>query len=506
MNPFALALSLLITFGVIAKGAHDLWAATVVYLSVLGLGLAALLHSSWNEDGPGVPARFAAPLAAIALFFSLSFLGSINPSESFLGLMDWLSAIILFLTALHVFKSDRAVKTFLAGVVPVIILEFFILLYQQTVIEAPLSTQPPGTLINSNLAAAFLLLWVPALWNQVRGAARASGKIPWYWAAGLAADLAAILLCRSEWAVACLLIGLPFIVGPRKFIEWVKARPGPASLGGALLLLALSGLFWWKFHHVADFTDRTERLAWWAEALRMFDDHPWLGVGIGNYPSASPAYAARGGQHAIFAHSFSFGLLAETGILGFSSFLFFLAWCSRRVVRAPYLAGALLFLLYGSINLSWEYLVNLLAFWLFLGIAAASQAPQPSWKPRKMIVIILIALGFSTVPYLLSPLLASRLCVAAENQLKLGQVNEALQSFSSASALDPLSFEAHRGWARSLYARSLAKRDPRDLENAVLQQKKALELNKLSGPLRWELEKYLEAQEQLSPPTEKFPP
>lgn len=494
MNFFALSFSLLITFGVLAKGAHDLWAATVVYLAVLGLGLAALLHSSWNEDDSGVPARFAAPLAAIALIFSLSFARSINPSESLLGLLDWLSAIILFLTALHVFKSDRAVKTFLAGVVPVIILEFFILLYQQSVIAAPLSTQPPGTLINSNLAAAFLLLWVPVLWSQARSSRIASGKIPWYWIAGLAADLAAILLCRSEWAVICLVLGLPFIIGTPKFIQRMKARPGWSALGSAFLLLALTGLFWWKFHHVTDFTNRTERLAWWAEALRMFGDYPWLGVGIGNYPSASPAYAALGGQHAIYAHSFSFGLLAETGALGFLSFFLFLGWWSRRAVRAPYFAGALLFLLYGSINLSWEYLVNLLVFWLFLAIAAASEAPQPYWKPQKAAVIILVALGFFAVPYLLSPLLASRICVAAEKQLQLGQVDVALQNFGSASALDPLSYEAHRGRARAFYLRSRSQRGPGDLENAVRHQKKALELNKLSGPLRRELEKYIQAQ------------
>lgn len=65
-----------------------------------------------------------------------------------------------------------------------------------------------------------------------------------------------------------------------------------------------------------------ERLAHWQAGLRMFEDRPWLGVGIGNYAVAYPAYqlphwyAPLGHAHNIFIN-----FLAETGALGAAAFV-----------------------------------------------------------------------------------------------------------------------------------------------------------------------------------------
>ncbi len=76
-----------------------------------------------------------------------------------------------------------------------------------------------------------------------------------------------------------------------------------------------------------------ERLAHWQAGWRMFEAHPWLGVGIGNYAAAYSAYqlphwyAPLGHAHNVFIN-----FLAETGILGAGAFLAFwllvpvLAW------------------------------------------------------------------------------------------------------------------------------------------------------------------------------------
>lgn len=79
-----------------------------------------------------------------------------------------------------------------------------------------------------------------------------------------------------------------------------------------------------------------ERLAHWQAGWLMFENAPWLGVGIGNY-------SANYGQHALpywydplgHAHNAFINFLAETGILGLGAFLGFwlaLAWTLSRCV------------------------------------------------------------------------------------------------------------------------------------------------------------------------------
>ena len=70
-----------------------------------------------------------------------------------------------------------------------------------------------------------------------------------------------------------------------------------------------------------------ERLAHMLAGLQMFFAHPWLGVGIGNYPAA---YATLYQQHLIapvwanplgHAHNYYINIAAEAGVVGLAAFL-----------------------------------------------------------------------------------------------------------------------------------------------------------------------------------------
>jgi len=69
----------------------------------------------------------------------------------------------------------------------------------------------------------------------------------------------------------------------------------------------------------------SERVAHWVAGIHMFLDHPLLGIGIGNYQYAYPAYHA-----GIFvvplghAHNYYINMAAETGLLGLTAFSLFL--------------------------------------------------------------------------------------------------------------------------------------------------------------------------------------
>jgi putative inorganic carbon (HCO3(-)) transporter len=85
-----------------------------------------------------------------------------------------------------------------------------------------------------------------------------------------------------------------------------------------------------------------ERLAFWKAALAMWRDHPWIGVGIGNYAVAYPAYSLPKWRMALgHAHNYYLNIASETGLVGLLGY--FLLWgtafwqIGQRVRRA--LAG-----------------------------------------------------------------------------------------------------------------------------------------------------------------------
>ena len=88
-----------------------------------------------------------------------------------------------------------------------------------------------------------------------------------------------------------------------------------------------------------------ERLAHWQAAREMWRDHPWLGVGFGNYAVIYPAYAVGRWLDPLgHAHNYLLNLGAETGLIGITSYLIFwffafgLLWMAIRHSQGFYQA------------------------------------------------------------------------------------------------------------------------------------------------------------------------
>jgi len=65
-----------------------------------------------------------------------------------------------------------------------------------------------------------------------------------------------------------------------------------------------------------------ERTAHWLAAIGMFADHPWIGVGIGNYSVAYAQYALGRWQDPLgHAHNYYLNVAAEAGFLGLLAYL-----------------------------------------------------------------------------------------------------------------------------------------------------------------------------------------
>lgn len=90
-----------------------------------------------------------------------------------------------------------------------------------------------------------------------------------------------------------------------------------------------------------------ERMAHWQAALDMWTDHPWLGVGIGNYAAVYPAYALPKWPDPLgHAHNYYLNIAAEAGLIGLLAYLllwgmtFYQAWKAVRATSGVWQAVA----------------------------------------------------------------------------------------------------------------------------------------------------------------------
>jgi O-antigen ligase len=75
-----------------------------------------------------------------------------------------------------------------------------------------------------------------------------------------------------------------------------------------------------------------ERMAHWQAGWYMFLDHPWFGVGAGNYAQAYPAYFVSSWIEPLgHAHNYYLNMLAELGVVGGGLLLVLLALAYRQL-------------------------------------------------------------------------------------------------------------------------------------------------------------------------------
>lgn len=511
----AAVLAAVLCFAVLADGAHDLWASTLVYVAALGLAWAVLARRSWAADAPGIDVSLAAPGLAAAAALALSWSRARHPGAAFQGAMDWLAALLLAFSARHALAGARARRLLAGAVSALVCVELAVLLRQHWVLAtapgAPteakavvlywMSMQLPGTMVNSSAATALMLLWTPFLLAQAR-AGRGRPGSALRWAGAVAAPLAVVSL-SSTWGMLCLAAAAPLLAGPGRLLGLLRRRRREAAVAALLAAAALAAVLAWKFGHRVNLNgdplpagENTRRLSWWSSAWRMFLDHPWTGIGPGGFGGAYPAYKAGGVQNTRFAHNWVVGLLAETGLAGVAAAAgLWAALLLRSRGRSPeererdwpLVLGPAAFGVFGLIGLSVEYLANLASAAVLLGAWAAAPAGRVRRVPRSA-VLVLGAAALAAVPALLSPLAAGRRCVDGAALLRAGDPAGAAAAYEAAAGLDPRSDDALRGWADALTLLAVRDADPAALARAADLRRRALALNPLSRALRGELE------------------
>jgi O-antigen ligase len=173
---------------------------------------------------------------------------------------------------------------------------------------------------------ALLPAVLPVVATGIAGVAIAMSWSRGAWV-GLACSAGVVTLLRSRRAVVTVAIIVLFVTSG---LALGGARYIPASLvqRGADLIPFLSGI---DVAH-AEVNDANwailERMAHWQAATGMISDHPWLGVGIGNYPVAYPQYAIGRWRDPLgHAHNYYLNIAAEAGLVGLGAYLILVVAC-----------------------------------------------------------------------------------------------------------------------------------------------------------------------------------
>ena len=487
----AVAVSILIIFAALARGAHDLWSATAVYFAVLVLSL-AILFLSVRAEGEPLRLPMAVPAVLVAAALGISFAQAANPADAFLGLMDGLCALLLFLVAANVFISEKPVDHFLLFLLPCLWIEFGVVIWQ---ISAITEREKMGTLVNGNLLCAFALPWALVFAGRVMEDWKKDRSHALAWASGAAAALGCLAFAQSSAAVIALLAGAALL--SLRYRESALLRPlfrrwpwFAAAIAAAVVWVVAD-----KFTRVYDPVlypnrDTSNRFYWWKSAALMFRDHPWFGVGPGNFPAAYLAYKVGGKENTLFVHSAPLTWLAETGMVGFAAIAsFFAAWIARArtgwrtgTVRLEFLPAVSAMVIFTSVSIGLEYQVNLMVLMVLMALTVA---PVETFqvKPRPSVFIVALVGVLAAVPYVVSPFLASRSTVDGEAALQKKDLAGAEKSFFNAIRIDPRAWEPYAGLARVAFEKG---------DDAVAEefQAKALERNRLSLPLKRQMEIY----------------
>ncbi|MBN1220016.1 MAG: O-antigen ligase family protein [Anaerolineae bacterium] len=182
-------------------------------------------------------------------------------------------------------------------------------------------------LVVAMLGAPFLLMLAALFASQSRAA--------WLGFA-IAALVTLIALSKKPAATLAILVLLGAVIFLSSAIDLGMSESGADEQGtpysaviqrfaDALAIASISDI---STLEVTDANFATiERLAHWQAAREMWRDHPWLGVGFGNYAVIYPVYAVGRWLNPLgHAHNYLLNIGAETGLVGISGYLIF--WIS----------------------------------------------------------------------------------------------------------------------------------------------------------------------------------
>ncbi len=332
------------------------------------------LREDWRDPGP-----LLQPFLVLYGAMAVSVLKAISLEYSLKELLKWGEVLLVYLI-LSTAIEKKEIPLVVGGLLLAGFLEGLLGVYQFLTRSGPEHFRVMGRFVRAyghfmqpNPFGGYMGLVMPLALALSLGLLL-DGRLAWRWRLGLGlACLAAAVVTgtalimswsRGAWlGAAVAAMALASLMDRRVSLALILVL-----LTLALLLKFPPELFLARFQElslaplsedirVVEITDENyavvERLAHWDAALRMWRDHFWLGVGIGNYEPVYPAYALpRWPEPLGHAHNYYLNIAAETGLIGLMAYLFFWGcvfyWTLRAFGQAAGWEKALMVGAFGS--------------------------------------------------------------------------------------------------------------------------------------------------------------
>lgn len=297
-----------------------------------------------DRDSNTVPRYLILAIVALVVMMFVSMTVATSISDSLKEIVKWLEFLVLVLLGAQYLRTRRQIWTLIVIVILAGITQAFYGYIQDFYAIGPAafirdaSLRVYGTFGQPNPFAGYL--------NLPLSIAIALLLLGSNWKTRILAALAVIPLGYAEYltqsrggeiALSAAIIFIVFLGFPR-----LRALSGPIFIAGLCIIeLFLAGVI---PQHVlnpvykilgltqisftspsaADYST-AERLAHWIAGIHMFLAHPWLGVGIGNYPDVYQNYYITIFVNSLgHAHNYYINIAAEMGAIGLTVFLLFL--------------------------------------------------------------------------------------------------------------------------------------------------------------------------------------
>ena len=323
--------------------------------------LVALLTLTWLARGVRrreIDVRFGAvALAALAMVglaaFSIGY--ALDRASAIKESLKWLELLLALIILVDLVKDARAARWVIGAMFAAGTAESVYGAVQFLTGSGPSFFELQGALRafghfdQPNPFAGYLTIILPL---AVCMALCRANPVPFRFLSLAAAGLMAMGIGLSQSRGAWLGAGVAGVCLLLAWSPFTRRLLIPCAAGGVVVLgLALSGLLPASIldrlaqtvEYFGVFDVRTvevtsenwaivERMAHWQAGWYMFVNHPWLGVGAGNYPAAYPDYFVASWREALgHAHNYYLNILAELGVIGGSVLLFFVVAAFTRL-------------------------------------------------------------------------------------------------------------------------------------------------------------------------------
>ena len=341
MNTFALGLAaVLLLLAPFGEGGRRPDILAAVHTLAFALAVSAAIVTLGRREPSRPHGRGTWLLAAALLMPAFSLLSAAAapfPYAAFLGVMDRLATLMLFVVAAIFFHEEESFQRLRSAVVAATSIQALV------AIAGALQAGPAGAariFLNRSQLGAYLCLGLFLASATAIGAVRRrERRAVALWSAIVLLHLGAMLPLQSRGVLVALACGGAVLIAA----AWRDLpRPGKAILAAMLLLTMTAGGFLVARRFAeSDDPDRFTRVPIWKSSLAMALQRPFLGLGPGQFVHEAPRHnfaldrsPVRYGRQFSGAHSFPLTLLAEEGIPGFLLAAAFVAGLIATLVRA----------------------------------------------------------------------------------------------------------------------------------------------------------------------------